>query len=968
MKHIKKIKIDIDKKNFETITSVQYDSNTRFLHINILNGSVPFDITGCNVKISGSKPDGTAIFNNCTIINAKEGFVEVELTEQMNAAVGTLKCELKIYSTDGVLTTKQFSIEVTPSATSKTITSSNEFKALTDALKEVQRFEGRIDEIANKGTTTEVLKKTTEDYIQEKLDDGTIANLTLGNNAIKINNIDIESINIDDLYLHTKTVATGSQSNTYVFQYTKGTSSSNTLYMSFLIYNDSDNDLTFTSKVVDSNYSNPGELGLANGGVSIGGVKVSGNDNLKRGFNILTYRYDNVQFKNTYLKFVLTITTNITDSNYKVYINTKDVANFLTLDSISPTTLSLVEFPYKILTNENLNLRDKLLKEEDIITDILKKEVEKSKINVNFKSFLSTNGGMLFPTVVLDKKIYEILKSEYDGKIPKGTIFKYTLKVVANNYNIVSGNTFGLQVIYDSKIDGSSWSGGIKHSFGRKQLSSDINEFEGILSNDITINEDMFTKIFLDFGISANFLGDLYYSDFDIILPNGMSIAKIVNVTSANCNTINPYWEYANDKIVTVDTLNRLVNNNASEVKDLSLSDNLLHLVNSDGVKIGDGVLLNNIGGSSEASADGTPNNVSSVDLEIECYQKDNMAVISVGVDTSKYKGLSGSLNLKFTPTKLKNCNTIDIGADTTAKEFSTKYVRGTITDVIQNTEKNIILLPNTILGEYCIISFKITYDKSVNTGVENLIECYLSNLELSINGTIIDKSYIKRCGVVTVFSGTVEYINLRNTLLYSIPLINSLWNKKTYLAIGDSVTASGGGKNGVYPTQVAKALGLELIGHYASGKYMSLANPGHSMMNEYKKITYNVDLITIALGVNDAGAGGSKAELGTIDSTDTKTFLGAYNTLLTHIFKSNPYVTVVLIPPIYGTNPSNETLTPYREGVKALADKYYCHYFDINRMGINALNYKTFTDGLHIGETGHSLYAMKLTKFLSNI
>lgn len=146
MKHIKKMKIDIDKKNFEIIPSVQYDSNTRFLHINLTNGSIPFDLTGCSVKISGTKQDGTAIFNNCTIINAKKGFVEVELTEQINAIPGTVKCELKIYSESGVLTTKHFDIEVTaPLTASKEIVSSNEFKALTDALKVVQGIDNKAD-------------------------------------------------------------------------------------------------------------------------------------------------------------------------------------------------------------------------------------------------------------------------------------------------------------------------------------------------------------------------------------------------------------------------------------------------------------------------------------------------------------------------------------------------------------------------------------------------------------------------------------------------------------------------------------------------------------------------------------------------------------------------------------------------------------------------------------------------------
>lgn len=146
MKHIKKMKIDIDKKSLETVSSVQYDSNTRFLHISLVNNSLPLDLTGCSVKISAIKPDDTAIFNSCTIIDTKQGFVEAELTEQINAAQGNVKCELKIYSETGVLTTKTFDIEVTASITaSKAITSKNEFKALTDALKVVQGIDNKAD-------------------------------------------------------------------------------------------------------------------------------------------------------------------------------------------------------------------------------------------------------------------------------------------------------------------------------------------------------------------------------------------------------------------------------------------------------------------------------------------------------------------------------------------------------------------------------------------------------------------------------------------------------------------------------------------------------------------------------------------------------------------------------------------------------------------------------------------------------
>ena len=77
MKHINQLTIDIDKKNIEVVQSVQYDSKTRFIHINLVSNAMPFDITGCSVKVSGIKPDNTGIFNNCTVLNAKEGFIEI---------------------------------------------------------------------------------------------------------------------------------------------------------------------------------------------------------------------------------------------------------------------------------------------------------------------------------------------------------------------------------------------------------------------------------------------------------------------------------------------------------------------------------------------------------------------------------------------------------------------------------------------------------------------------------------------------------------------------------------------------------------------------------------------------------------------------------------------------------------------------------------------------------------------------
>lgn len=48
----------------------------------------------------------------------------------------------------------------------------------------VQKLNSKINEVATTGTTTEVLKTTTETYIQEKINDGTIPNMTIENTSI----------------------------------------------------------------------------------------------------------------------------------------------------------------------------------------------------------------------------------------------------------------------------------------------------------------------------------------------------------------------------------------------------------------------------------------------------------------------------------------------------------------------------------------------------------------------------------------------------------------------------------------------------------------------------------------------------------------------------------------------------------------------------------------------------------------
>ena len=66
-----------------------------------MSGGHPYDPgEGCYAVLAGTKPDGAALFNGCTL---SRGRVAYELTAQTTAAAGRVECEVRIYSHDGEL-------------------------------------------------------------------------------------------------------------------------------------------------------------------------------------------------------------------------------------------------------------------------------------------------------------------------------------------------------------------------------------------------------------------------------------------------------------------------------------------------------------------------------------------------------------------------------------------------------------------------------------------------------------------------------------------------------------------------------------------------------------------------------------------------------------------------------------------------------------------------------------------------
>lgn len=139
------IYLDIDDNLDNYIKSVELDSDSRVWHFHLTVDYEPLDLTGKSVQFRAEKPDKTNVLNDCKIVDAEKGVVEVKLTRQVNAIPGHVKCLLKIIGDEGfVLKTKTFVVDVSKTLSDDAVVSSDEFDALDAALGKVQDIDNRF--------------------------------------------------------------------------------------------------------------------------------------------------------------------------------------------------------------------------------------------------------------------------------------------------------------------------------------------------------------------------------------------------------------------------------------------------------------------------------------------------------------------------------------------------------------------------------------------------------------------------------------------------------------------------------------------------------------------------------------------------------------------------------------------------------------------------------------------------------
>lgn len=149
------IKLSLEKKEFnDTFTVNSKDLNSVNLRMTVYQGGARLDLTGKTAKIAIKKPDGTIVYQDCTVTDGINGVVEVTLSTQSTLVPGKHDAELMIYEgaeTIGV-TGSFFYLVNKAILNDNAVESTNEFSGFSQMVSDAQTAATNAEASAQQAT------------------------------------------------------------------------------------------------------------------------------------------------------------------------------------------------------------------------------------------------------------------------------------------------------------------------------------------------------------------------------------------------------------------------------------------------------------------------------------------------------------------------------------------------------------------------------------------------------------------------------------------------------------------------------------------------------------------------------------------------------------------------------------------------------------------------------------------------
>ncbi|EJE7236688.1 BppU family phage baseplate upper protein, partial [Clostridium botulinum] len=152
--------IDTKRTGFNAVRGFKQEENNSVLYINLVQNSVPFDLTGLTVRINFRRPDGQVLLQMVDVISATEGKIKVNILTKVLGLVGEVRADLSIFNKENEkITSAPLSLFIDPSIyTNDYITKNDEF----DIIQRVWTSEDERIRAENKRKENETNRQSTE--------------------------------------------------------------------------------------------------------------------------------------------------------------------------------------------------------------------------------------------------------------------------------------------------------------------------------------------------------------------------------------------------------------------------------------------------------------------------------------------------------------------------------------------------------------------------------------------------------------------------------------------------------------------------------------------------------------------------------------------------------------------------------------------------------------------------------------
>ncbi|MDU1053447.1 BppU family phage baseplate upper protein [Clostridium baratii] len=140
----------VDKDEITEVKAIEHDTKTRFINFKFVGNNTAVDLTDCKVRVYAKNSRYIEIFNDLTVLDARKGIAQLELTDKM-LRLGITEYQLKIMPMGGgQLSSNTMQIVVGKDLMKDTaIESSNEYKTFENALNKIDKYDTRLLTIEN---------------------------------------------------------------------------------------------------------------------------------------------------------------------------------------------------------------------------------------------------------------------------------------------------------------------------------------------------------------------------------------------------------------------------------------------------------------------------------------------------------------------------------------------------------------------------------------------------------------------------------------------------------------------------------------------------------------------------------------------------------------------------------------------------------------------------------------------------